>query len=152
MRCRWVTLGHVGSRWVNSHVHRPACKAARVIRTRQRATSCSNTSVAKPTVHTQLKEKINPRRVPRKIKTATSKFARAAEAITREGERLAAKLGVLSVSAVMVATNSAQFAVKIRRAVRGTTSLEQKLLPLVKRPRIHIMLRCTAPMRRVWGV
>ena len=33
---------------------------------------------------------------------------RAAEAITREGERLAAKLGVLSVSTVMVATISVQ--------------------------------------------
>ena len=53
-----------------------------------------------------------------------------------------------SVSAVMVTTISAQCAVKIRRAVRGTTLLDQKLLPLVKCPRIHIMLRCTAPM---WG-
>ena len=40
----------------HSHVHRPACKPARDIRTRQRATSCSNTS-AKPIVHTQLKLK-----------------------------------------------------------------------------------------------
>ena len=41
-RCRWVT---------NSHVQRPACKAAHVIVTRPRATRCSNTSVAKLTVH-----------------------------------------------------------------------------------------------------